>query len=74
MISPFSLPRFRGIRLSPAHLSFCFALPPLPGQPCMRRELRIVLSGRTPFLRRLTLIRRVHKVARPRHPWPRPAA
>jgi len=73
MISPFSLPRFRGVRLSGAHISFCFALAPLQSQPCTRRELRIVLSGRTPFLRRLTLIRRVHKVARP-HPWPRPAA
>ena len=73
MMSPSSLPRFRGIRLSAAHISFCFALAPLPGQPCTRRELRIVLSGRTPFLRRLTLIRRVHTVARP-HPWPRPAA
>ena len=73
MISPSSLPRFSGVRLSPAHISFCFALAPLPDQSCTQRELRIVLSGRTPFLRRLTLIRRVHKVARP-HPWPLPAA
>ena len=73
MISPSNLPRFRGVRLAPARISLCFALAPLPGQPCTSRELRIVLSGRTPFLRRLTLIRRVHKVARP-HPWPKPAA
>ena len=73
MTSPFNLPRFQGMRRSVAGISFCLVLAPLPGQPCTRRELRIVLSGRTPFVRRLTLIRRVHKVARP-HPWPRPAA
>lgn len=73
MISRSNLPRFRGVRLSPAHISFCFALAPLPGQPLTRRELRIVITGHAPFLRRLMLIRRVHKIVRP-HPWPRLAA
>jgi hypothetical protein len=68
-----NLPRFRGVRPLAAGISLCFALAPLPGQPLIRRELRIVISGRMPFLRRLTLIRRVQKIARP-HPWPRPAA
>ncbi len=72
MISRSSLPHFSGVRLSPARISFCFALAPIPGEPLTRRELRIVISGRTPFLRRLTLIRRVHKIVRPH--WPRPAA
>ena len=73
MISPARLPRFTGVRLSRAHIAICFTLAPPPGQPCTRRELRIVISGHAPFVRRLTLIRRINKIARP-HPWPRPAA
>ncbi len=73
MIPRASLPRFAGLRLARGRISICFTLAPMPWQQITRRDLRIVLTSRAPFVRRLTLIRRTHKLVRP-HPWPRPAA
>ncbi len=65
------LPRFLGTQVLASRLALRFALAPVfPGSS---RELLIVLSRGTPFVRRLTVFRRTFKVVRP-HCWPRPAA
>ena len=65
------LPRFLGVQMLSTRLALRFALAPLA--PGSSRELLIVVSRGSPFVRRLTVFRRTFKVVRP-HCWPRPAA
>ena len=71
MTFPTRLPRFLGVQRLSTRLALRFALCPL--SPGSSRELLIVVSGGSPFIRRLTVFRRTFKVVRP-HCWPRPAA